>query len=78
MIDNIIKEKVVAEALKGIDLNALAAELAPAIRKELKEAILHYFSEEYDWNEMLYESEIDTYMTKIVKKIIQDTFKAIK
>lgn len=78
MIDEIIKEKVVEVALSGIDLNALAAELAPAIRKELKEAILHYFREDYDWNEMLYESEIDNYMTKIVKKIVQDTFKVIK
>lgn len=67
-INEALEKKVVEQALKGINVEELAKELAPELRKIFKQQCITYAKNGLDWDDILYASGIHDVAVKVMKQ----------
>lgn len=71
--ETIINE-VSKKALKGIDIEAMAARLRPQLEKKLEAGLVRYVLDDFDWSDIVYNSDISEVLETVAKEAVCKAF----
>lgn len=71
--ESVMKE-IANKALKGLDTDALAKRLAPQLLKNLEKAVVRWFDDDYLFEELLPNSNLDEAVTHALNQTFSKAF----